>query len=119
MAIVKTDNGKLVGGFTPQPLVYHDEDQIPEKGLFVEDKTKRSFIFNITSLRSYNLKNYRRAIKYKQDWAGPCFGEDLDIGENVTSNVGHSYDCDSTIPIDSLEAKVHLLEAQKVEIKEM
>jgi len=28
MAIVKTKNGKLIGGFSPLPLVYHDEEQL-------------------------------------------------------------------------------------------
>ena len=46
---------------------------------------------------------------YKKDSAGPSFGEDLQIGESVTSNIGHSYECDPSISIDSLEAKVHLL----------
>ena len=80
MAIIKTSNSKLIGGFSPLPLVYHDEEQIPEKGLYVEDKTKRSFIFNISNLRSYNLKNSRKALKYIKDCAGPSFGEDLEIG---------------------------------------
>ena len=80
MAIVKTSNNKLVGGFSPLPLVHHDDEQLTEKGLYVEDKTKRSFIFNISHLRSYNIKNSRRAVNYKLDAIGPSFGEDLEIG---------------------------------------
>jgi hypothetical protein len=91
------------------PLVYHDEDLLEEDGLYAEDKTKRSFIFNITNLKSYNLKDSRKAIRYRKGWPGPSFGLDLDIGETVTSSIGHSYDCDKSISIDSLEAKVHLL----------
>ena len=102
MAIAKTSNNKLVGGFSPLPLVYHDEDQLSEKGLYVQDKSRRSFIFNISQLRSYSLKNSRKALLYKKDWPGPSFGEDLDFGEKVTSNLGHSYECDSNISIDSL-----------------
>lgn len=117
MAIVKTNNNKLVGGFSPLPLVYHDEDQLTEKGLFVEDKTKRSFIFNISHLKSYSLKDSRKALLYKKDWVGPSFGQDLDIGQVVTSSVGHSYECEPNISIDSLEAKVTFLETQKAEIK--
>lgn len=93
MAIVKTTNNILVGGFSPQPLVYHDEDQLTEKGVFAEDKTKRSFVFNITHLKSYNLKDSRKALLYKKDWPGPSFGDDLDFGKVVTSSVGHSYEC--------------------------
>ena len=36
----------------------------------------------------------------------------------MTSNIGHSYECDSSITIDSLEGKVNFLEAQKVEVKD-
>jgi hypothetical protein len=118
MVIVKTANNKLVGGFSPLPLVYHDEEQLTEKGLYADDKTKRSFIFNISGLKSYSLKDFRKALKYKKDAPGPAFGEDLDIGETVTSNIGHSYECEAGISIDSLEAKVHLLETQKAEIKD-
>ncbi len=119
MALVRTANNKLIGGFCPLPLVHHDEEQLTEKGTYAEDKTKRSFIFNITNLKSYSLKDSRRAIKYRQNSAGPSFGEDLEIGESVTSSVGHSYECDATISIDSLEAKVHLLEAQHVQLKDL
>ena len=119
MTIVKTSTNKLIGGFCPQPLVHHDEEQIPEKGLYAEDKTKRSFIFNISALRSYNIRMVKKALIYKKEQAGPIFGEDLEIGEAVTSNIGHSYESDSNISIDSLEAKVHLLEAQKAEIKDL
>jgi len=87
--------------------------------LFAEDKTKRSFIFNISSLKSYNLKDSRKALLYKKGWPGPSFGQDLDIGVELTSNVGHSYESESTISIDSLEAKVHLLEAKTAEIREL
>jgi hypothetical protein len=34
MAIVKTKNNKLVGGFTPLPLVHHDEDNLQEEGVY-------------------------------------------------------------------------------------
>ena len=77
MAIVKTSNNKLIGGFTPLPLVHHDEDELGEKGIYMEDKTKKSFIFNITSLKSYSVKDSSNAIKYVKDSPGPCFGEDF------------------------------------------
>lgn len=102
MAIVKTTNNKLVGGFSPQPFVYHDEDLLDEKGIYAADKTKKAFIFNITALKSFSLKDFDKALWYKKDQAGPSFGVDLEIGEDVTSNIGHSYECDSNIVIDSL-----------------
>lgn len=61
-------------------LVYHDEELIEEEDLCMEDKTKRGFIFSITGLKSYSLKDSKRAIIYKKNWPGPSFGEDLDIG---------------------------------------
>lgn len=84
------------------PLVYHDEEEIPEEGLDAADKTKKSFIFNITQLRSYSLKDVSKALKYRRDCVGPFFGLDLEIGKNVTSNLGQSYESDSTVSIDSL-----------------
>jgi hypothetical protein len=44
------------------------------------DTTKKSFIFSLTNLKSYSLKDSSRAIQYKKDWPGPCFGVDLDMG---------------------------------------
>jgi hypothetical protein len=77
MAIIRTSNNKLVGGFSPLPLVHHDEEEIEEKELYAEDKSKRSFIFNISQLKSYNLKNWKKAVLYKKNASGPSFGEDL------------------------------------------
>lgn len=102
MAVVRTSNNKLVGGFSPLPLVYHDEDELEENGRWGEDKTNSSFIFNITQLHSYNLKNSKRALKYLPQQAGPSFGVDLQIGAEVTSSIGHSYECDAGVSIDSM-----------------
>jgi hypothetical protein len=60
-----------------------------------------------------------KAIRYRREWSGPCFGVDLDINDSVTSNLGHSYDCDSSLVIDSLEAKISFLDTQKAQIKEL
>jgi hypothetical protein len=70
--------------------------------LFAEDKSKRSFIFNITGLKSYSLKDSSKAIKYVKNSSGPSFGEDFVIGNGVTSSMGHSYECDKAIAVDSL-----------------
>lgn len=102
LAIVKSVDNKLVGGFSPLPFVYHDEEEIPEGGIYAEDKTRKSFIFNISSLRSYSVKDHQKTLKYTKESRGPSFNLDLQIGENVTSNLGHSYECDSSLKIDSL-----------------
>ena len=77
MAIVKTTNGKLIGGFSPLPLVYHDEEELSENGLHAADKTKKSFIFNITNLKSFSVKDSSKALIYRKDQSGPSFGVDL------------------------------------------
>jgi hypothetical protein len=64
-----------------------------DKEYYEIDATKKSFIFSITSLRSYSLKDSSKAIQYKKNWPGPCFGVDLDMGESLTSNLGNSYEC--------------------------
>ena len=68
-------------------------------------------------MKSFSLKDSSKAIKYKKDYPGPCFGEDLDIGKLVTSNLGHSYESSEGVSVDSLEAKVFLLETDKTELK--
>jgi len=55
---------------------------------------------------------------YKKGEEGPSFGCDLVIKKEISSNIGHSYECDSNIGIDSLQAKIHLLESQSVEARE-
>lgn len=77
MAIVKTTNGKLIGGFSPLPLVYHDEEELPENGLNAVDKTRKSFIFNITNLKSFSVKDSQKALIYRKGQQGPSFGPDL------------------------------------------
>ncbi|CAM6005313.1 unnamed protein product [Sphagnum balticum] len=119
LALVKTNNGKLVGGFSPVPLVHHDQEELGEQDHYEADKTKKSFIFNITNLKSYSLKDSEKAVRYQKDWPGPCFGVDLQIGKFVTSNIGHSYEGAEGIKIDSLEAKVYLLESAKADVKNL
>lgn len=119
MAIIRTSNNKLVGGFSPLPLVYHDEEEIGEKGKWAEDKTNTSFIFNITALRSYNLKDSERALRYLPGRAGPSFGKDLEIDTVATSNLGHSYEGEVKLGVDSMEARLVLLESAKAEIKDI
>lgn len=119
LTILKTTNNKLVGGFTPLPLVYHDEDELDENDRFEGDRSKKSFIFSISNLRSFSVKDSSKAIRYRKNVCGPSFGVDLDVGKIVTSSLGHSYEGLEGGSVDSLESKVYLLEAEKSELKEM
>ena len=110
LTILKTTQNKIVGGYTPIPIVYHDEEELKEeKDLFESDATGRSFIFSITNLKSFSIKNSKKAICYKKNSAGPCFGPDLDINKTVSSSIGNSYETSPGISVDSLESKVFLL----------
>lgn len=72
VALVKTSNNKLVGGFTPLPLVHHDSDQLEEE-LCGNDQTKTSFIFSLSSLKSFSLRDCSKAIIYRKGSCGPQF----------------------------------------------
>lgn len=113
--VVKALNGKVYGGYSPAPLVYHDREEI-EGETWQRDDTKRSFIFSISNLKSYSLKDSQRALVYKADAEGPCFGVDLQVGKVMTSSIGNSYESPEGIQVDSLESKVYLLEGEKVEL---
>ena len=87
---------------------------------YVEDRSKRSFVFSLTNLASYDLKNSYKAIGYKKNVIGPIFGQDLDLSKGeAESNLGNSYQCPEGVSVDSMQAKVYLLGAGKVKIEEM
>ena len=65
------------------------------------------------------MKDGDRALRYLPGKAGPSFGKDLEIDTVVTSSMGHSYESDMKVGIDSMEAKLILLESVKVEVKEL
>ena len=82
----------MIGGFTPVPLVHHDQDSLnKEMQHFEADKSNRSFIFNLNNTRSYSLKDNSKAVLYRKDCIGPAFGIDLIIDKQVTSSMGNSY----------------------------
>jgi len=77
--------------------------------LFGADLTRKSFIFNISALRSFSVKDSSKALIYRKGETGPSFGKDLVLGKTISSSLGHSYDCDSNLVIDSLPAKITFL----------
>ena len=83
LTLIKLANDRKAGGFTPVPLVNYDEDNnVPANEIkYVEDRSKRSFVFSLTNLASYDLKNSYKAIGYKKNVMGPIFGEDLDLSK--------------------------------------
>lgn len=114
LVVVKTNNNRVFGGFCPNPLVYHDREEMGEDLIYQKDDTKKSFIFSITNLKSYSLKDSQKALIYKKDAVGPSFGVDLNIGKEVTSSIGNSYESPEGVQVDSLESKVYLLESEKI-----
>ena len=65
------------------------------------------------------MKDSSKALIYRKGETGPSFGKDLVLGKTISSSLGHSYECDSNLVIDSLPAKITFLEAEKVQAKEM
>jgi hypothetical protein len=86
---------------------------------YESDKSSRSFIFNLTNLRSYSIKDNEKALIYRKEAIGPSFGVDLVFDKMVTSSMGNSYEGPDGVVVDSIEAKVFLLETDKAELEEM
>lgn len=122
LALVKLENGRKIGGFSSIPMVHPLEDDQMKEDILVyeEDKTKRSFIFSLTNIASFELKNSMKAIAFKKNACGPIFGADLNLSsKRAESNLGNSYQPAQGVPVDSLEAKVYLLGAGQAPIQEM
>ena len=45
--------------------------------MYQRDDTKKSFIFTISNLKSFSLKDSQKALVYRKDAEGPSFGVDL------------------------------------------
>lgn len=70
---------------------------------YEEDKTKRSFIFSLTTIQSFELKDSTKAIAFKKNACGPIFGPDLNLSTTrADSNLGNSYQPAQGISVDSL-----------------
>lgn len=86
--------------------------------IYEEDRTKRSFVFSLSNLASFELKDSSKAIAFKKNATGPIFGLDLNLSSRrAESNLGNSYQPAQGVPVDSLEAKVFLLGAGQAPIQ--
>ena len=100
--------------------MHHDLDSLSsEKVNYEQDPTKRSFIFTLNHIRSYSIKDSDKALIYRKESVGPSFGTDLVFDKMVTSSMGNSYEGPEGVAVDSIEAKVYLLETDKAELEEM
>lgn len=112
VVLVKCDNNKIVGGYSPVPLADGTDQEA------VEDKTKTSFIFNLSSIKSYSLKE-AKALEYSKESVGPCFGPDLRVSTDVTSVLGSFYQLPEGVKPETMEAKIALLQAERSKLVEM
>ena len=71
LTLIKTVKNHIFGGFTPLSLnILGDE---------IVDKSKKTFIFSLNSLKQYNMiDSERKSIRYESE-NGPVFG-DYDFG---------------------------------------
>ena len=113
VALVKCENNKIVGGYSPIPFVT-DGTALDA----VEDKNKSSFIFNLSSIKSYSMRDIH-ALEYSKESVGPHFGPDLRIDQDVTSMLGEFYQLPEGVKAESLEAKVALLQAERSRLVEL
>jgi len=107
VVLVKCDNNKIVGGYSPLPLIVENPSPDP-----IEDKQKISFIFNLSSIKSYSLLD-TKALEYIKESVGPNFGADLRINNEVTSMLGNFYQLPEGVKPESMESKVALLQAER------
>jgi hypothetical protein len=96
LVVALTSFDKLIGGFTP---LSWDEDDFT----YVNDFSKRTFLFSLTNNQKYDLKNPGYAICNGIN-IGPVFGggSDFEIVDesnkrfNNFSGIGHSFDYNGT-----------------------
>lgn len=111
IVLVKGENNKIVGGYSPLPLIV-ENPQSPDPA---EDKLKTSFLFSVSGIKSFSIKD-TKALEYIKGGIGPCFGPDLKVDSEVTSVLGNFYQLPDTIKPDSFESKVALLQAEKTKL---
>lgn len=84
----------------------------------VEDTNKVGFLFNLSNIKSYSLRDVA-ALEYNKESVGPYFGPDLRIDLEVTSKLGEFYQLPEGVKPDSMEAKVALLQAERSKLVEL
>jgi len=73
LILIKSKGHRRFGGFTPIPW------ESEEKGIFINDSEKRTFVFSLDNKKIFNLKNNDNAVFHDKS-KGPCFGLGFDIG---------------------------------------
>ena len=73
LVFIESEGHKRFGGFTPIPW------KSDEKGKFIKDPDKKTFIFSLDNKKIYHLKNTEQAVYHDKN-NGPCFGNGYDIG---------------------------------------
>ena len=74
LVFIKSEGLRRFGGFTPIPWKAED------KGIFVKDPEKKTFVFSLDNKKVFNLKDSKRDAVYHDKLNGPCFGHGHDIG---------------------------------------
>lgn len=59
IAIAKTENGKIVGGYSTLPLASKKDKEV------VEDTSRTSFIMNLNTIRTYSMTG-EKALQYSK-----------------------------------------------------
>jgi hypothetical protein len=67
LVICETQNGKIIGGFTPVPWKKYYSDT------YIKDESGQSFVFSLSNNDKFTLQNTNYALRYYQDY-GPMFG---------------------------------------------
>ena len=72
LVLIKSEGQRRFGGFTPIPWISE------EKGIFIKDNKKKTFLFSLDNKKIYQLKNVNYAVYHCKN-SGPCFGFGRDI----------------------------------------
>ena len=79
MVLVKTEFGKIIGGYTPIPW--------KSNGRYEKDVELKTFIFSLTHGDKFKLINRDKALFFDDNY-GPIFGDrsDLLISDKANTN---------------------------------
>ena len=118
LTIIKSDSGKVFGGFTP--LAWQSDSN------YVNDEAKESFLFSVTNKTKHPLfQNIIYAI-YNNPSYGPTFGgghdiyisTDCNMNSNSYSNFGYCYKAIDTTQYGTQSAQSYLAGAYNFKVVE-
>ena len=118
LTIIKSDLGKVFGGYTHLPWASDSN--------YANDETKESFIFSVTNKTKHQLfQNVIYAI-YNNPAYGPTFGgghdfyisNDCNMNSNCYSNFGYCYKPLDTTPYGNQSAQSYLAGAYNFKVLE-